>query len=119
MLDSSQRFALLRTRYTQSLASKHVALEEAWRAFDTAANEATARELQVLVHRLAGSAPAYGYGPLGMLASAIDGEFTEWENATDASRDSARAVADRLAEPMQVLLDRLAAFAAEAAAQSS
>jgi HPt (histidine-containing phosphotransfer) domain-containing protein len=115
MLDSSQRFAVLRTRYTQSLASKHVALEDAWRAFSAAADTATAHELQVLVHRLAGSAPAYGYGPLGPLASAIDGEFTEWENAPADSRASARVIADRLAVPVQALLDRLAAFVAEAA----
>ena len=61
MTDSSERFEFLRARYTRSLASKHAALVDAWRAFAGGADEKNASALQTLVHRLAGSAPAYGY----------------------------------------------------------
>lgn len=111
MTDSSPRFALLRARYARSLASKHVALVQAWRAFASDADAATARELQGLVHRLAGSAPAYGYAALGARASAVDRELMDWEGAEPRRRDTAGELAQRLSMPMQALIDRLAQHA--------
>jgi len=116
MNDSSQRFLLLRARYTESLPSKHSALAQAWQSFIATPEEPTRRELQELVHRLAGSASSYGYEPLGDLASAVDRQLGESDGAADASRETASELSRRLSGPMQALLDALAQVAAEAAA---
>lgn len=111
MTDLSPRFEELRVRYAQSLPSKHASLSQAWRAFEAMPDAANGRELQMMVHRLAGSAPAYGYPVLGELASVIDGEFTEWEYAAKADDDGGAALALRIASPMRALLDRLGKLA--------
>jgi HPt (histidine-containing phosphotransfer) domain-containing protein len=96
----------LHARYARSLASKQAALLEAWRAFKTAKDDASARELHGLVHRLAGSAPTYGYASLGTLARKADHAF-----AHDGSD-----LAERLEGPIEALLDELARQAQRAAA---
>ena len=111
MTDSSLRFEQLRVRYAQSLPSKHSALGDAWRAFEADPDATNGRELQMMVHRLAGSAPAYGYPVLGQLASSIDGEFTEWENVSPDGPPGA-ALVEKIASPMRALLDRLGELAA-------
>lgn len=115
MTDSSRHFARLRTRYVQSLDSKHAALHEAWRVCLAMPDPSNLRKLQVLVHRLSGSAPAYGYAALGKRASAIDGELMDWCDAASTARDSATDLAMRLAAPMQSLIDELARHAAKGA----
>jgi len=112
MNESSQRFALLRRRYTESLPSKHAALAQAWQSFVAMPEERTRSELQELVHRLAGSASSYGYEPLGELAGAVDRHLGESDNTSRAAIE----LSQRLASPMQALLDALAEVAAEAAA---
>lgn len=80
-MDFEQRLSLLRERYEASLPSKRAALEVAWTAFEAAPGHAEARaELRTLLHRLAGSAPAYGHKALGEAA------------ATACARLGARAV---------------------------
>jgi hypothetical protein len=116
MTDSRQRSDLLHARYAQSFASKYAMLAEAWRAFVDAAGEANVDELQQQVHRLAGSAPAYGYTLLGSLARVIDSEFAEWDASSSDMRGSHADLARRLAAPMHSLLDRLAGHAADPAA---
>jgi len=113
MTESRPRPDVLHARYAQSLASKHAMLTKAWRAFADAAGAANGDELQQRVHRLAGSAPAYGYARLGSLARDIDRELAEWEGAPSDLRDSPADFAQRLAAPMQALLDCLAAHAAD------
>lgn len=115
MNDSSQRFVLLRRRYTESLPSKHAALAQAWQSFVATPEERTRSELQELVHRLAGSASPYGYEALGELAGAVDRHLGESDSTADASR-AASELRRRVARPMQALLDALAGVAAEAAA---
>jgi len=112
MTDSSRRFERLRARYAQSLASKRAALREAWRACVARPEPSSLNKLQVLVHRLSGSAPAYGYETLGRHASAIDRELMDWSAATE--RDSAADLAQRLSSPMQALIDELAHHATAA-----
>jgi len=102
----------------ESLASKRAALADAWRAFVVAPDERNGRELHVLVHRLAGSAPAYGYGPLGELASGVDQTLADWEKTLPAMRDAASALAERLAVPMRNLLDAIASHVDESAMSS-
>lgn len=114
MTDSSERFHLLRASYARSLAAKQAALAEAWRAFVATRDGKTARTLLVLVHRLAGSAPAYDYAALGTLAMSVDRVFTEWIEATPETRGSADDLVAGVSQPMQALLDALARHAAEA-----
>ena len=86
-MDFDQRVSLLRERYQASLASKRVALEAAWSAVGATPEDPDARaELRSQLHRLAGSAPAYGYKALGdaaaracarLLARAEDGSRNE------------------------------------------
>ena len=108
MTDSSQRFAQLRTRYAASLPMKRAALADAWRALRAIPGECAVIELQALVHRLAGSAPAYGYPALGSQATAVDGLLDKWAKRPAAERAEASALAERLATPMRALLDGLA-----------
>jgi hypothetical protein len=116
MTESRQRSDLLHARYAQSLASKHAMLTKAWRAFADTAGAANGDELQQQVHRLAGSAPAYGYAGLGSLARDVDSRFAEWDSALSNLRGSPADFARCLAAPMQALLDCLAALAADPAA---
>jgi CheY-like chemotaxis protein len=71
--EADHRLQLLRARYAGSLAAKRDALVGAWQAFLTAsADVASRRELAVQIHRLCGSAAAYGYVDLGAWACAAD-----------------------------------------------
>ncbi|HEV7490233.1 MAG TPA: hypothetical protein VGO25_05470 [Rhodanobacteraceae bacterium] len=114
MADSRKRFEILRARYAKSLASKHAALAEAWRAFADAADEVRACKLQDLAHRLAGSAPAYGYATLGTRAGIVDSEIADWRDANPNARESPGDLARRLSAPTQALIESLARLAAEA-----
>jgi HPt (histidine-containing phosphotransfer) domain-containing protein len=99
----------LRERYAASFATKREALDAAWTAFADAPDEARARTLRHLAHRLAGSAPAYGYEMLGALARDVDALLTDWiESATDARASPAHIVA-RIAPVANALLEQLAA----------
>ncbi|HEY6984511.1 MAG TPA: hypothetical protein VH375_00400 [Rhodanobacteraceae bacterium] len=112
MTDSARRFARLRARYAQSLASKHAALCEAWQVCVSAPDASNLHKLQVLVHRLSGSAPAYGYAALGKRAGAIDRELMDWNDAEPTAREGAPDLAHRLTAPMQALIAELAHHAA-------
>ena len=106
MTATSPQMDALHARYALSLASKHAALLEAWRAFDAEKDETSARKLHSLVHRLAGSAPTYGYASLGLLARKADYAFTH------AGTD----LASHLQETREALLDDLARQAQKAEA---
>lgn len=77
MTATSPEMAALHARYASSLESKHAALAEAWHAFLAEQDDASARKLHDLVHRLAGSAPSYGYASLGVLAREADHVLTQ------------------------------------------
>ncbi len=115
MTDSTERFESLRVRYARSFASKRATLAEAWHAFADSADASRARELQVLAHRLAGSAPTYGYEALGAYASVVDRAIADWSEAAPNARESAAELARRLSAPAQALIESLAQLAAEAA----
>jgi CheY-like chemotaxis protein len=71
--ESDDRLQLLRVRYAGSLAAKRDALANAWRDFlDASADPVRRRELTAQVHRLCGSAAAYGYVELGERACVAD-----------------------------------------------
>jgi chemotaxis protein histidine kinase CheA len=119
MTQSDRRFAVLRAGYAESLATKRGALVEAWRAFEARPDEDTARALQVLVHRLAGSAPAYGYEPLGTAAAVVDAVLLERDRMPPDARASAALVAQAIEAPMAVLIERLALVADSAPSDPS
>ena len=114
MTESSKRFDSLRVRYARSFASKRAALAEAWRAFADTADATRARELHVLAHRLAGSAPTYGYEALGAQAGVVDRALADWNEAAPNARESPAELALRLAAPAEALIESLAQHAAEA-----
>jgi chemotaxis protein histidine kinase CheA len=67
------RMQQLRERYANSLGHKHAALSQAWRAFEAAPRDpALRRELSMQLHRLCGSAGAYGYDEIGSSACIAD-----------------------------------------------
>lgn len=71
--DFEFRLHLLRERYAASLGHKRAALAEAWQAFAAAPRDpALRRELSMQLHRLCGSAGAYGYDGVGECACAAD-----------------------------------------------
>lgn len=99
MTDPDERFQRLRMQYAQSLPAKRAALAEAWRAYLAAPDDAALqRELSMQLHRLAGSAGAYGYEAVGVRARAAD------RLAGDAQ---ARADARALDAGVQAVLDAL------------
>jgi HPt (histidine-containing phosphotransfer) domain-containing protein len=104
----SPQFAELRTRYVQSLPDKRAALGNAWRAFASAPDERAAIELQALAHRLAGSAPAYGFEAIGEAAHVVDALVNAWMKHPASDREDAGTLAARIAAPMQALIASLA-----------
>lgn len=114
MTDSLKRFDVLRARYARSFASKRAAFAEAWRAFADTPDATRARDLQMLAHRLAGSAPTYGYESLGAHAGVVDRALADWNEAAPKARESPAQLALRLAAPAQALIDSLAQHAADA-----
>jgi|GEM_PF-1179390 len=117
MDESRQRFELLRSRYAASLAHKHEALSQAWDRFRSQPQEdATRRELQQQIHRLCGSAPAYGYDRLGERARVADKLMRDWEMTAPSLRDAPGDLAMRLAAPLRAVLEDLGQAGAQAAA---
>ena len=99
---------MLRARYLQSMPAKHAALEAAWREVLRVPSEPSLRELHDLVHRLLGSAPTYGCEAIGRCARAVDASLREDEDDRDDSLAEGARIAERIAIPMQALLDSLA-----------
>jgi HPt (histidine-containing phosphotransfer) domain-containing protein len=107
-MNDAARFALLRQRYEQSLPDKRAAFERAWHALRTAPDERHAAMLQSIAHRLAGSAPPYGYEALGSAARSLDSMLDDWLKRAPASRESAGVLAELLLPRASSVLDRFA-----------
>lgn len=73
------RLEELRQRYAESFPAKATELAAAWQAFlvDSAAGFAA---LHQSVHRLAGSASAYGFEELGVIAQRADDVLAKWSD---------------------------------------
>src|SRR6185436_2412044 len=73
------RFEELKLRYARSLSQKATELATAWIEFSADPDDAQARRtLHQCVHRLSGSAPAFGLEELGDAAQLVDGQFSDW-----------------------------------------
>jgi CheY-like chemotaxis protein len=111
MTDTDDRLERLHQRYANSLRAKSAALADAWRAFAASPDDAAcARELSMQVHRLCGSAAAYGYRRLGDSACAADRLIgAELASAKCAHGE---ALVRRFASCVQDVLGELAAASA-------
>lgn len=105
MNESSEHFDFLRLRYAGSLSEKQRAITQAWAAFSAAPSDPGARgELQQQLHRLCGSAHAYGYADLGEHACSADSQLRRWEGHSPALRDAPTDLVERLAESVRAVL---------------
>lgn len=108
-----QRFERLRQRYAQSLPAKQRDLVRAWQAFvDAPQRDAARQELQSQVHRLCGSAPAYGYERLGTRARVTEHMLSAWAALPAPLRDPPQALAQRLGASIAALIEELGDAAA-------
>src|SRR5262245_51624879 len=96
-------------RYRASLGDKVGELALAWEAWIAAPDQREAMDkVHVLVHRLAGSAPAYGFDDLGREAQRMDGFVQSWVSEVEQLRMPLPALCQRVAAPMEALLRTLA-----------
>lgn len=99
---------LLHQRYRESLPLKHAEIGAQWQALQAdPGNCAALQKLQQLLHRLAGSAGAYGYNTIGNLARDADAMII-LRNDPLAGDSCALAFTRRLDAPVQRLLHQLA-----------
>lgn len=100
---------LLQERYRASLPVKHAELSLLWQKLLADPADAVAlTALQQALHRLAGSAGAYGYGAIGDLARDADSLITLRHDGLLAAEAEA-AFAQRLERPLGQLLAQLVA----------
>lgn len=112
MIESNRRFNELRANYAHSLVRKHQALTEAWRSFVAdPGTDGLRRELHLLIHRLSGSALAYGYERLGTLARTADNLMRGEDERVPAARGATASGVDQLTAPIKAVLDELVACA--------
>ncbi|WP_257387016.1 Hpt domain-containing protein [Tahibacter caeni] len=99
----------LRLRYLHSLPQKAADVRAQWqRLRDRPDERALLVELHQQVHRLSGSAPAYGFEAIGALARPIDQRLAEWLRNDDPEiRIAATALVAALAGPVDALVDAL------------
>jgi HPt (histidine-containing phosphotransfer) domain-containing protein len=107
-MDLVHRFEELQERYAQALPQKAEELAAAWTAFsDDPADPAKRSALHLAVHRLSGSAPAYGFDQLGAVAQRVDTVFSEWLGQPEFARPPAETLAAALAEGVPTLIASL------------
>lgn len=103
------RLQALRRQYAQSLPQKTDDLARAWTCFRAApADRVAATALHACVHRLSGSAPAYGFDAVGAAAQPADALLSGWINAP-ADDAAAAALCQALAPHIETLLATLRA----------
>jgi len=105
----------LRLRYWRSLPQKAQDLKTQWQRVQQRSGERTPLvEFQQQVHKLSGSAPAYGFDAIGALARPLDQRLAEWLRGddVDAATDAAAPVG-LFAAPVAALIAALEAAAHE------
>lgn len=95
MKDADARLAGLNERYRASLPIKRAGVELAWQTYCANAGSPVSLEgLQRIVHRIAGSAPSYGYPAIGALASEADEQLDRLRLAGRSARGNQGGAAD-------------------------
>ena len=98
----------LQLRYAASLAQKHAELSRAWAALQAQPDDiALGEELNSRLHRLSGSAGAYGYLRLGEVAQRLNERLRDWSEIAPSRRSSAHELVESLRIDIAVLLDEL------------
>lgn len=98
----------LRLRYLRSLPQKGEDIRAQWDLLRQRPHErALLTELHQQVHRLSGSAPAYGFDDIGALARPLDQRLSEWLRAGDGERDAVGDMVGSLAVPVAALAQAL------------
>lgn len=117
--DSSPATGALVARFRATLPDKLRELALAWERWLAAPESAPAKEaLQLLVHRLAGSAPAYGFSDLGRHAFRVDGRLGEWDAEVAPLRIPLEALCQELGGSVEMLLRALGRAARDGAGES-
>ena len=102
------RYEELKERYALALPQKAVDIEAAWIAFCADPADAPKRGcLHQAVHRLSGSAPAYGFEDIGAAAQGVDAVFSEWMAAAEFARPAPQQLVDGLRAGIRQLLEAL------------
>jgi HPt (histidine-containing phosphotransfer) domain-containing protein len=98
----------LRLRYLRSLPQKGDDIRAQWELLRQRPHErALLTELHQQVHRLSGSAPAYGFDDIGALARPLDQRLAEWLRAGEDERDAVTVLVGALAAPVAALVAAL------------
>lgn len=106
------RFEELKERYALSLPQKTAELDAAWQRFAEAPHDAEARRaLHQCVHRLSGSAPAFGLEEVGDAAQAVDSVFSDWMAVPEFERAAPTQLRQRLVDGVAELIGTLRAAA--------
>lgn len=101
-------------RYRAGLAEKLSELALAWERWLAAPDDLAAKQsFQVLVHRLAGSAPAYGFTDVGRCAQRLDERLVGWDGDVRALRPPLNVLCHELAAPAEALMRTLGRAARE------
>lgn len=109
-----RQFDPLRERYADSIPCKRDEIARAWDALAAAPDdEASLRDVHSRVHRLAGSASAYGFVELAGAAAAVDRMLGQRVRLLPAAREPASEFTTQLQGCMKVLLDCLGHLAAD------
>jgi HPt (histidine-containing phosphotransfer) domain-containing protein len=105
------RFEELKQRYTQAFPQKADQIDAAWKrlVIDPASAEARVA-LHQAVHRLIGSAAAYGFEELGDLAQVVDDELADWVAQSEFDRPPLTASLRTLSAGIAELLVALRSF---------
>ena len=98
----------LRLRYLHSLAQKGRDLQSQWQRLQADNQDRSLLvELHQQVHRLSGSAPAYGFDDIGALARPVDLRIAEWLRGEIAGRENPDQLVQNLAAPVAALVQSL------------
>ncbi len=112
MTEVDTRLAELHARYRASLPNKRASVELAWRSLCAGSADRHNRlDLMRVLHRLAGSAPSYGYERIGALASKAEERLGHAAASADsaAAADAVQTMVEDLEPMVASLLDALSA----------
>lgn len=102
------RFEELKERYAHSLSQKATELEDVWQQFAQNPYDTQARRaMHQCVHRLSGSAPAFGFERLGDAAQAVDSLLSDWLALSEFERSSPSQLQQEMAADVVALLAAL------------
>ena len=109
-MDADSQLDALHSRYQTSLPNKRASIELAWRALcANSSDPARLQALMRLVHRLAGSAPSYGYHEIGEIAGSADGVIAQFRqvDGSEYRADAYREILELLTPLVGRLLQAL------------